>query len=186
MHIARNFHEHKFPNEVRYYEPHDELMVESFDGSGVMRPKCYGGNDVAGLLGAGGWVASPSELIRFIASIDGKPEIPDILSPESIKIMMTADPQHLPIGWAKARPNGDCTRTGTLSGISAMLKCQKDGLTWVFLANTSSWKGARFPRIVEGMFNKAFSRIDSLPQRDLFGVTSDELSETDLQSEGEE
>ena len=48
MHIARNFHEHKFPNEVRYYEPHDELMVESFDGSGVMRPKCYGGNDVAG------------------------------------------------------------------------------------------------------------------------------------------
>lgn len=186
MHIARNFHEHKFPNEVRYYEPHDELMVESFDGSGVMRPKCYGGNDVAGLLGAGGWVASPSELIRFIASIDGKPEIPDILSPESIKIMMTADPQHLPIGWAKARPNGDCTRTGTLSGISAMLKCQRDGLTWVFLANTSSWKGARFPRIVEGMFNKAFSRIDSLPQRDLFGVTSDELSETDLQSEGEE
>jgi CubicO group peptidase (beta-lactamase class C family) len=186
MHIARNFHEQKFPNEVRYYEPHDELMVESFDGSGIMRPKCYGGNDVAGLSGAGGWVASPSELVKFLASIDGRPGMPNILSSESIKIMTTADAQHLPIGWAKARPNGDWTRTGTLSGMSAMIKCQKDGLTWVFLANTSSWKGARFPKIVEGMFNKAFSRMDSLPQRDLFGVTSDEYSETDLQSEGEE
>ncbi len=70
--------------------------------------------------------------------------------------------------------------------MSAMIKCQKDGLTWVFLANTSSWKGARFPKIVEGMFNKAFSRMDSLPQRDLFNITSEEYSETDLQSEDEE
>ncbi len=113
MHIAKNFHDQKFPNEVRYYEPKDELLIESFDGSGIMCPKCYGGNDVAGLSGAGGWVASPSELVKFLASIDGRPGIPNILSPESIKIMTTADAQHLPIGWAKARPNGDWIRTGT-------------------------------------------------------------------------
>lgn len=185
MHIARNFHDQKFPNEVRYYEPPDELPIESFDGSGMLCPKCYGGNDVAGLLGAGGWVASPTELIYFIAHIDGRPHIPDILSEESIKIMTTADDRHLPIGWAKVRSNGDLIRTGTLSGMSAMVKCQRDGLSWVFLANTSSWKGARFPKIVEGMFNKAFSIVDSLPERDLLEITSEEQAETDLPSEDE-
>ncbi len=185
MHIARNFHDQKFPNEVRYYEPPDELPIESFDGSGMLCPKCYGGNDVAGLLGAGGWVASPTELIYFIAHIDGRPHIPDILSEESITIMTTADDNYLPIGWAKVRSNGDLIRTGTLSGMSAMVKCQRDGLTWVFLANTSSWKGARFPKIVEGMFNKAFSIVDNLPERDLLEITSEEQAETDLPSEDE-
>jgi len=186
MHIARNYHDQKYPNEVRYYEPHDELQIEAFDGSGRMCPKCYGGNDVAGLLGAGGWVASPGELIRFIAAIDSRPGIPDILTPESIKVMTASDSQHLPIGWAKTREDGDWIRSGTLSGMSAMLKCQKNGLSWVLLTNTSSWKGARFPRIIEGMFNKTFSKIDSLPDRDLFEVTSDDQTETDLQSEGAE
>jgi len=183
MHIARNFHDQKFPNEVRYYEPPQELPIESFDGSGMLCPKCYGGNDVAGLLGAGGWVASPTELIYFIAHIDGRPHIPDILSAESIKIMTTSDDKLLPIGWARVRSDGDLIRTGTLSGMSAMIKCQKDGLSWVFLANTSSWKGARFPRIIEGMFNKAFSIVDTLPERDLLEITSAEQAETDFPSE---
>ncbi len=168
MHLARNFYEDKFPNEVRYYEPDNEEMVEAYDGSGSMRPRCYGGNNIEGLKGAGAWVASPSELLLFVASIDGKPNVPDILSKKSINLMTSCSPNILPIGWAKVNSKGDWSRTGTLSGTSALLKYQRDGYSWVLITNTSSWKGARFPRHIDALFNKAMQRVLVWPDRDLF------------------
>jgi len=168
MHIAKNLYSQKYPNEVRYYEPENEEAVESFDGSGVLRPRCYGGNNIEGLLGAGAWVSSPSELLLFVASIDGKPEIPDIISKKSIDIMTTNAPGISPIGWAKINNEGDWSRTGTLSGTSALLKYQRDGISWVFITNTSSWKGSRFPIKIEGLLNKVLQKITIWPDRDLF------------------
>lgn len=70
MHIGHSFYEMRFPNEVRYYEPADTEPVELFDGSGQLVPRCYGGCDLQVLSGAGGWVASPTELMKFITAID--------------------------------------------------------------------------------------------------------------------
>ena len=168
MHIARNLYNDKFSNEVRYYEPENEVPVEAYDGSGAMLPRCYGGNNIEGLMGAGAWVASPSELLLFVASIDGKPGIPDILSIKSIETMTTSSPQILPIGWAKVSKSGDWSRTGTLSGSSALLKYQRDGISWVFVTNTSSWKGATFPRQIDAMFRKGAQKVQQWPERDLF------------------
>jgi len=168
MHLAKNFYEEKFTNEVRYYEPDNEEMVEAYDCSGSMRPRCYGGNNIEGLMGAGAWVASPSELLLFVASIDGKPNVPDIISRRSINLMTSSSPQILPIGWAKVNSNGDWSRTGTLSGTSALLKYQRDGYSWVLITNTSSWKGARFPRHIDALFNKAMQRVTVWPERNLF------------------
>ncbi|MEN6618643.1 MAG: serine hydrolase domain-containing protein [Rikenellaceae bacterium] len=168
MHIAKNFYSDKYPNEVRYYQPENEELVEAYDGSGIMRPRCYGGNNIEGLMGAGAWVASPSELLLFVASIDGKPNIPDIISKKSIDIMTSSSSHILPIGWAKVNSNGDWSRTGTLSGTSALLKYQRDGYSWVLITNTSSWKGARFPRQIDVLFNKAMKRVTVWPDRNLF------------------
>ncbi len=168
MHIAKNYYSKKYPNEVRYYQPENEELVEAFDGSGTMRPRCYGGNNIEGLLGAGAWVASPSELLLFVASIDGRPNIPDIISKKSIDKMTTSTKQILPIGWAKINGNGDWMRTGTLSGTSALIKYQRDGVSIVFITNTSSWKGARFPRQIDGLFKNALQKVSIWPDRDLF------------------
>jgi len=168
MHLAHNFYEEKFPNEVRYYEPSNEPKVEAFDGSGNMVQRCYGGNNIEGLLGAGAWVASPSELLLFVASIDGRDGIPDILSPRSISLMTTSTPQNLPIGWAKTTSSGDWSRTGTLSGSSAMLKYQRDEISWVLITNTSSWKGSRFPRQIDGLLRKSLQKVSNWPERNLF------------------
>ncbi|NTU94705.1 MAG: beta-lactamase family protein [Bacteroidales bacterium] len=168
MHLAHNLYSQKFPNEVRYYEPENEVPVEAFDGSGAMLPRCYGGNNIEGLMGAGAWVASPSELLLFVASIDGRPDIPDIINEKSIDIMTTSTSQILPIGWAKVNKNGDWSRTGTLSGSSALLKYQRDGISWVFITNTSSWKGSTFPRQIDAMFRKSVSKVSHWPKRDLF------------------
>lgn len=168
MHLARNLYEDRYPNEVRYYEPHDATPVPAFDNSGDSLYRSYGGSNIEGLLGAGGWVASPSEFVRFVASIDGDPSVPDVISETSVRTM-TAD-RVRPIGWVRAGAGKDWTRTGTLAGTSAMLTKQADGYIWMFVTNTSSWKGSRFTRYIDRMYRTASARIDSWPKEDLFSI----------------
>lgn len=168
MHIGYSSPDKKFPNEVRYYEPSDAEPTESALGSGGMVPKSYGGCDLQILSGAGGWVASPTELMRFITAIDDQDSKPDILKPASIALMTEKDERKYPIGWMRTTQGNDWTRTGTLAGSSAMLKRQHNGYTWVFVTNTSSWAGSRFPRKIENMIRQALDKVQSWPKRDLF------------------
>ena len=171
MHLGRNLYEEKYENEVRYYEASAEPeMIQACDGSSRIVPKYYGGNNIEGLSGAGGWVASAPELLRFLAAIDGKPGIPDILKPETIARMTAYDAGTLPIGWMSTTPRGDWTRTGTLSGTSALLKQQYDGYAWVFITNTSCWKGHRFAGYINTMLGRALSSVKEWPEKDLFSL----------------
>lgn len=172
MHIGRNRHEDKFPNEVRYYETTEAELFPACDTIGGMVLKSHGANDVYGLTGAGGWVASPTELLKFVAAIDGDPSKPDILKLATVR-KMTEDRQDvLPIGWMHTTGDGTWSRTGSMAGTNALLRRQANGYTWVFLTNTSSWKGARFQRYISGMLRDAFDRVDEWPEKDLFEADS--------------
>lgn len=155
MHLARNLYEDKYPNEVRYYEPHDATPILAYNNSGDSLYRRYGGNNIEGLFGAGGWVASPSEFVMLVSRIDGDGTTPDILSPENVKKMITCEGGELPIGWSRAGVGSEWKRTGTLAGSSAIVKKQKDGTIWMFVTNTSSWKGNKFPRYIETMVRRA-------------------------------
>ncbi len=167
MHIARNFYKERYKNEVRYYESKGEEPILSFDGKNKERPKCYGGNDINLLWGAGAWVASPSELLLFTAAIDGDPAVPDILKPETVAYMTKHDTRQLPIGWMHTRENGEWIRTGTLSSTSAVLKRQNDGYSWVFVTNTGSWKGPKLASKIETMIKNAMRTVKKWPEQDL-------------------
>lgn len=179
FHLARNYYEDKYDNEVRYYEPSNEPLVEHFDGSGRFAQRCYGGNNIEGLLGAGGWVASPTEILKFIATIDGRTNVPDILSEESVSYMTKSGPSMLPIGWSKTTSTY-WMRTGSLSGSSAIIKYQKDGMAWAFITNTSSWKGSRFPNYIDYMVRNAYRKVPEWPQRDLFEFTGEKPDNSQL------
>lgn len=168
MHIGRNLYEDRFVNEVKYYESASDVMIPACDGSGRLVPKYYGGNNIEALAGAGAWVASPIELLRLLAAVDGDPGIPDILKPETIAKMTEFSIEQLPIGWMHVSYTGDCSRTGTLSGTSALMKKQHDGYAWVFITNTSSWKGSKFPPHIGQAIAKALSTVKEWPSRDLF------------------
>lgn len=171
MHLAHNLYEEKYPNEVRYYETHDAEPVPAFDNSADTLYRRYGGSNIEGLLGAGAWVASPSEFVRFVASIDGDPVIPDVISAESVQ-RMTADPSdpYRPIGWVRAGNGADWSRTGTLAGTSALVKKQRNGYIWMFVTNTSSWKGSKFTRYIDRMYRTASSRVNDWPELDLYAA----------------
>ena len=172
MHLGKNLYEDKLPNEVRYYEVSNAEEIPACDGSGQLVPRSNGGNNIEELYGAGGWVASPSELLRFLAVIDGNPVIQDILTPASIQYMTQSIPHSLPIGWIEINNTGEWVRTGTLAGTSALMKKQSDGYSWVFLTNTSSWKGSHFPNYIARAEDNAMSTVRRWPHRALFEMHS--------------
>lgn len=172
MHIARNYYEEKYPNEVRYYMHAGSELCPEYNNSGRMVEKCYGGNNITGLSGAGAWCGSPSELCRLVASIDGRPEIPDILSHESVAEMTEYfDPQTYSLGWNDTKPDGEWTRTGTFSGTSALIKYFPDGECWILITNTSTWRGPGLARYSEALFKKCRELYSPLlPHRNLFSA----------------
>lgn len=172
MHIGRSRHEEKFPNEVRYYEVKEAEDVPACDGTGLPVPKSNGGNDIQGLSGAGGWVASPTELLRFVAAIDGSPSRPDILKPATVRKMTTELKGELPIGWMHTHRDGTWLRTGTMAGTNALLRKQSNGYVWVFVTNTSSWKGSRFHNQIGSMLRQAFDKVTEWPEKDMFEADS--------------
>jgi len=169
FHIAGNYYKHKLPNETRYYVQHDDEPAEEFNNSGRKVTRCYGGNNVTGLSGAGAWAASTPELALFVASIDGRPEVPDIISRESVDLMTEYfDESTYSLGWNDTK-DGYWTRTGTFAGTSALIKYFPDGECWIFISNTSTYKGPGLARHTAELFDRLRKKYSTrLPARNMF------------------
>ena len=172
MHIGGNYYRDRRDNEVKHYVHSKDELVEDFNNSGRMVVRCYGGSDFNALSGAGAWTASTPELARFVASIDGRPEVPDIISEESVREMTRyIDDNTYSLGWNDTREDGTWTRTGTLSCTSALVKYYPDGECWIFVTNTGTWKGPRFTKYTSSLFNRLREKYSPvLPERDFFYI----------------
>ena len=173
MHIANNYYEEKYPNESRYFvHEGDGKVVQEYNGSGRMVERCYGGNDINLLKGAGAWVCSAAELALLVASIDGKPGLEDILLPESVEDMIWCRrKEDYAIGWNETNPKKGWIRTGTLAGTNAVIKYFPDGECWIFLSNTSTWKGPNHFRYTSQLFDKLRRDYSGkIPSRNLFEI----------------
>lgn len=171
MHIAGIYYEDKRKNEVRYYTNEGEgKYIEEYNRSGRTVERCYGGNDITLLSGAGAWCGSPIELARFVASIDGRDEVPDIISKEAVRQMTEyMDKETYSLGWNDTNPRRGWSRTGTLSGTSALVKYFPDGECWIMITNTSTWKGPSQTKYTDELFKKLRQQYGSkLPRRDMF------------------
>ncbi|MGM9748589.1 MAG: serine hydrolase domain-containing protein [Candidatus Cryptobacteroides sp.] len=171
MHIANNYYEERYDNEVKYYMQKDSEPCEEYTLSGNMVPRCYGGSDINSLSGAGAWCGSPAELCRFVASIDGKDGVPDIISQESVAAMTEYfDQDTYSLGWNDTKPDGEWTRTGTLAGTSALIKCYPDGECWIMITNTGTYVGPHLSRHTSELFRKCRQSYSGrLPSQNLFG-----------------
>ena len=168
MHLGDSSRNSRFPNEVAYYAHEGSELTEEWNGSGLMVEKTYGGNPIELLTGAGGWVCSAIELARFITLIDGESAVPDILSQKSIQEMTDNNYAVGPLGWASVTENGEWSRTGSMTGTMAMVKKQNDGIYWVFLSNSSSWKGSNLSKEISVLMKNISDEIQYEPDYDLF------------------
>ncbi|MEI6679638.1 MAG: serine hydrolase domain-containing protein [Mariniphaga sp.] len=173
MQLGKSFLEEAFPAEVRYYQPSDGELVESFDGSGRMESKIYGGNDIHLLGSAGGWLASAIDLLKLLVVIDNNPSVKDILSVESINEMTRVDPKGLdPLGWRRTNEVGEWWRTGTLPGSSALVKRLPNGISWVILSNTSNYKGPKLAFEMDRIMSRILLKVDNWPDYNLFSFVN--------------
>jgi CubicO group peptidase (beta-lactamase class C family) len=166
--LAFNWDSLRYANEVRYYEVPEAEKVPAFDGSGQMVLKSRGGNDIRTLGAAGGWVISSLSLIKFLMAIDGEDNFPDIIARESVETLVRQEGHYQPLGWRWVMSNGKWWRSGSLPGTSALAVVQNDGFTYVFLTNTSPWKGAKFPYYVDRFMDRALRLVDEWPRYNLF------------------
>lgn len=170
MHLAYNYYKDKYPNEVRYYMQDNDPLVPEYNNSGDSVARCYGGNNIRALQGAGAWVASSAELARFVASIDGNPGVPDILSKRSVHRMTESSDAHkFSLGWNTTDPDQGWIRTGSLSGTNALVYRFPDGECWILITNTHAWKGPKFSRYLRDLVKECKKKYsDGLPSRNLF------------------
>ncbi len=170
FHIAGNYYRDRRPNESRYYMHLTCKPTYEFNNSGRLVEKCYGENDIPRLAGAGAWCASAAELCRLVASIDGCPVVPDIISRRSVEAMTREMPDHdFSLGWNYTPKGKPWVRTGSLVGTSALVIRYPDGECWVFITNTSTWKGHAFSRDTMALFERLRKKFGPvMPRRDLF------------------
>ncbi|NBC84175.1 MAG: serine hydrolase [Bacteroidetes bacterium] len=169
MHIGKSFYENKFHNEVKYYQNDGIDYCMAFDGSSNRVPVYYGGNNVGILGAAGGWVASAPELMKFIVAVDGFSHKPDILSQESIDYMIASRKKlKSTIGWRGTDGYGTWWRTGTLTGSSALVMRQSNGINWLVLLNTSTGKKSRIHNALSKTMFDIMGNINEWPHFDLF------------------
>ena len=171
MHIAGTYYEDKRDNEVRYYTHEgDGKYIEEYNDSRVMVERCYGGNNIPMLSGAGAWCGSPAEIARFVSAIDGHPEVTDIISKESVELMTGYyDRETFSLGWNDTHPDKGWSRSGTLSGTTALVKLFPDGECWIFISNTSTWKGPRQAKYTDALFRSCRELFsDKFPCRNMF------------------
>ena len=171
MHIAGIYYEDKRENEVRYYTHEgDGKFIEEYNNSGRIVERCYGGNNIPMLAGAGAWCGSPAELARLVASIDGREEVPDIISKEAVAQMTEYyDRDTFSLGWNDTDPVKGWSRTGTLAGTTALVKYFPDGECWILITNTSTWKGPGQARYTDALFKQCRELYSAkLPAINLF------------------
>lgn len=158
MRIGGKNLEDRFKHEVKYYS-HGEQSA-------------YGGNDLHLCAGAGGWCGSTMELAKFVASIDGRPESRDIVSYLGVQEMtkyFPENPQMYALGWNDTNPKTGWVRTGTLTGTTAFVKYFPDGECWIFIANTSTWKGPGLSKETAKLIDRCRKESSGLlPKRNLF------------------
>lgn len=175
MRPATNYYSQRHPNEARYYGPDDE-KIEEWNGSGRMVDRFYGGSNVHGLMGGGGWCASAPDLARLVASIDGDNRLPDVIGPSSVSVMTErgtdekGDVINMARGWSVSDENGKWTRTGTLSSTHTLIEHFPDGECWVLITNSGVWTGSHFSsRDMSRLVERLRTRYSGLlPRRNLW------------------
>lgn len=166
---ATNYYADRHEDEVRYYGP-DTVSVEEWNGSGRMVERVYGGSNVNGLLGAGGWCASASDLARLVAATDKYPHVSNIISNASIDSLTAyAKDDKVSRGWSEIDEHGKWRRTGTLSSTHTLIERFPNGECWVLITNSGVWTGHNFSRSMTQLVSDMRARYgELLPRRDLW------------------
>ena len=120
--IGHRQREQRRPQEVLYYDRHNP----------------YGPNmDVARMDAHGGWIATPTALLRFVRRVDGFSFPADILQPQTVAVMTQPSRGDYALGW-RVNASRNWWHTGSFNGTSSIVARIHDGHAWAAVANSRS------------------------------------------------
>jgi CubicO group peptidase (beta-lactamase class C family) len=178
MRIGGDLPRDRTVDEVSYYETADWPLVASTYGTGEMVTNSYGGYHLCTLDAHGGWLATSTDLLRFMTAVDGFATKPDILDAARIELMTTPSAKfesNYALGWV-VRPDGTWLHAGALTtGVYSMLVRQADGVEWAILCNRLPIESQDPLPSLETFQNEVFrtlsfslAEVKSWPAHDLF------------------
>ena len=123
MRIQGNTREETAPNEATYYGQDDG---DPYEGN-QRRADANGG-----------WIATPTDLVRFGVNVRGAGSVTSILRQETLAVMTTPCPIHPSYarGW-QVDERGNWSHRGGKPGTTSVLVTTPTGLCWAALTNTS-------------------------------------------------
>ena len=123
MQIGGNNRSDRLANEVAY-----------FNASG---PSAYGTMDLRRMDSHGGWIATATDLVKFLTHVDGFSSPPDILRASTIKTMTS--PSSAFSGYSSGfmvNAAGNWWHLGSIPGTTAIAVRTASGMCWAGLINT--------------------------------------------------
>ncbi len=123
----------------------DEVI---YNGQGGENPYIY---NIPRMDAHGGWIASATDLARFMVSVDGFPSKLDILQPGTITIMTnrSVPSSNYAAGWG-VNDAKHWWHTGSLPGTATEVIRSNGGFNWVVLCNSRS-NSQRFSEALDGL-----------------------------------
>jgi CubicO group peptidase (beta-lactamase class C family) len=160
------------PVEVKYYDYQGARLKLGIEGKGDSVSRVDGGTHIEALGPSGGWIATPADLLKLVLAVDGLPGKPDMLQAETIETMIgnaaqTDSSKTKIIGW-RAADKDRWWRTGSLAGTGIVVMRQNDGISWVLVTNTGTWKEARFSFDIMAAMDRGIRSVKYWTKQDLF------------------
>jgi CubicO group peptidase (beta-lactamase class C family) len=163
MRLGRTFPDERPDDEVSYYHPPPPTTVPAIaPRTGEVRLP-DGGFNLELMAAHGGWIATPTDLVKLVTSVDGHEDPPDILESSTVRQMVAppeegADSTYYAMGWVVRPETGDSPEAwwhvGDLPGTTALLM-HSDRTTWALLLNRSPWDAAAHETIRKALESAA-------------------------------
>ncbi len=168
MHMAKNLLAEKQEREVEYHGNGGSNL--SCYGTGEFVPWEYGGFNIEAMDAHGGWIATASDLQRFILSVDGSSSPPDILNANSISSMTSPsmNNSNYAKGWTVNSSN-NWWHTGSLDGTASFIARTENGYSWSILLNkrAGSSESGSFWNDFDNLPWECISNLANIPTYDL-------------------
>jgi len=145
--LGRSLDADRASGEVVYYDYSGApLALSVFTAGTEYVPWPYGGFALEPMDSHGGWLASATDLLRFLLAVDGRPAAPDILQEATIDLMVARPTlaewqgaaSYYALGWLVRPTGGDANwwHTGSLPGTSTIIVRTANNMSWVALFNS--------------------------------------------------
>jgi N-acyl-D-amino-acid deacylase len=168
----------RLDGEVCYYDYPGAVNKRSlFPDGPTFVPQPYGSMNLQAAASSGGWIASAVDLVRFVLAVDGRPSPPDILRPETIRIMTARSDlpdwqksdYYYALGWEISADGtrGIWSHDGAMPGTRSLLAVTSDGYAVALVFNSDPRRGGEFMQEVVDAIRRTVDQHTEWPGHDL-------------------